>query len=322
MSDFEIYADSSANLTAELAKTRNIHIISYIFTVDGKDEYCYDENIPFRETAKRFYERMREGLEAKTSLISEARFVEEISPALEAGKDAVVLTIASGISGTYNQALNAKRTLEEKFPGRTVYVCDSANASLGEGLLALRAADLRDLGESAEACARWLRKNAYSLNSYVTVEDLKYLRRGGRISAVTAIAGTILNIKPLIRADGGATPKLAVYDKARGRKKAISALVDAFVKYAKDPENQTIAIAHADCEEEALGLAETLREHGAKDILIEYYDLCSGSHIGPGTLALFFMGPDRRSEADIREAEAREQALVSAKKGKTAKQTT
>ena len=303
MSRFDLYADSSANLPTSLAKERGINIITYYYNVDGEEHPCYIEGEEFSKTAHAFYQLMREGVEPKTSLITEERFVEALSPTLAAGRDAVLLTIASGISGTHHQALMAKKTLEEKFPGHKVYVCDSANASLGEGLLALKAADLRDLGESAETCAKWLDANAYKLNSYLTVEDLKYLRRGGRISVITAIAGAILNIKPLIRADGGPVPRLAVYGKTRGRKKALSALVEAFDKYVVRPEGQTVAIAHADCEEEALELAEVLKQHGAADVLIEYYDLCSGAHAGPGTIAVFFFGTDRKTYAEKRSAE-------------------
>lgn len=294
MYNFEIFTESAANIPDELITARGIHMLSYFFNVAGEEKPCYVPGVPFREIAAKFYADMRTGVEAHTSLVPEARFVEEIAPTLEEGKDVVLVTIASGISGTYNQALNAKRTLEERFPERKVYVIDSANASLGQGLLVLKAADLRDAGESAKACADWLKDNTYKMNSYVTVEDLKYLNRSGRISKAAALVGTLLKIKPLIKADGGEIPKLEVYGKVHGRKKAISALVEAFDKNVIHPEAQTIAIAHADCEAEALELAETLKTHGAKDILIDYYDLCTGSHIGPGTLALFFFGKDRR----------------------------
>ncbi len=299
MADYEIFADSSANLPEDLRKKYSIHIISYIMNIDGKDVLCHEEGMPFHETAKKFYENMRSGLEAKTSLIGEGRFIEALSPVLEAGKDAIIITIASGISGTWNQAQNAARELEEMYPGRRVFVCDSANASMGQGLLVLYAAKLREEGKTAEQTATWLWDNAYRLNSYVTVEDLKYLRRSGRISAATAIAGTLLNIKPLIKADGKEHPQLMVYGKAHGRKRSIAALIEAFDANVEDPGGQTIAIAHADCEEDAKSLAETLRaSHGAKEVIIEYYDLCTGSHIGPGTIALFFLGKDRRTEAE------------------------
>ncbi len=301
--DYEIFVDSSANLPERLVREHGIHVISYYYNnAAGEEHACYTGEEDFSKTAKPFYERIRAGEEFHTSLISEARFTEILRPYLEDGKDVIVLTIASGISGTYQQACAAKEALEKQYPARKIFVQDSANASLGQGLLALRAADLRDMGESVEACAAWLKENVYKMNSYVTVDDLRYLRRSGRISMAAAVAGTILNVKPLIRADGGPVPKLAVYGRARGRKKALSALAEAFDAHVVRPEAQTIAIAHADCEEDALALAETLREHGAKEILMEYYDLCTGSHIGPGTVALFFMGEDRRSDPTAREA--------------------
>lgn len=305
MTYFEVFADSSANLPDKIRAERNIHIISYYFHVDGEEKLCYNGNGNFSADAKKFYAEMRGGLEAKTSLIVEQRFVEAIAPTLAAGKDAVLITIASGISGTYAQALLAKATLEKEYPGRKVYVADSANASLGEGLLVLKAADLRDMGESAESAAAWLKDNTYRLNSYLTVDDLRYLRRGGRISTVLAFAGTLLNIKPLITADGGTNAKLTVYGKAHGRKKALSALMEAFDAHVLHPEEQTVAVAHADCEEEANEMAALLKAHGARDVIVEYYDLCSGSHAGPGTLAIFFLGTDRRAAEKVKAPHAK-----------------
>ena len=178
-----------------------------------------------------------------------------------------------------------------------MYVLDSANASLGEGLQALKVANLRDLGESAESCAIWHRENAYRINSYFTVADLKYLKRSGRISTTLAIAGTILNIKPILKADGSDNAKIVFHSKERGRKRAISAIANLFKERAISPENNTVAIAHAGCEQDALALAELVKEAGAKDVIIECYDLCSVSHVGPGTLALFFYGADRKAPA-------------------------
>lgn len=297
MNTFEIFADSSANLPDGLIEKHNINIISYTCIVNGEERLCYVPNGDFTQTAKKFYEDLRNGADVKTSLIDEQRIIEAVTPAMQSGRDAVFITISAGISGTYNQAIEAKKTLEKQFPRCKLYVCDSANASLGEGLLVLKAADLRDMGESAEACAKWINTNAYKLNSYLTVGDLKFLKKGGRISAAAAIAGTILNIKPLIRADGGSPAKLAFYAKERGRKKALTAILEACKTRAVNIENQTVAIAHADCEEDALYLAEAIKtQYGVKDVIIEYYDLCTGSHAGPGTVALFFMGKDRKTE--------------------------
>ena len=294
MSSFDIFVDSGANIPQNLYKERNIHVISFTMTVNGEERLCLEEGVSFTETAKKFYADMRTGAEVRTSLVNAERFAEVIIPALEAGRDAVVITIAKGISGTYKQALEAKERLEAQFPERRVFVLDSANASMGTGLLALKAAELRDLGESAETTAKWIEDNAYFLNSYLTVGDLKYLRRSGRVSMTLAIAGTILNIKPLLRADGGEVAQIVFYGKTHGRKKALAALAETYKERAISPETQTVAICHCDCEEDALSLAEAIKQIGAKEVIIEYYDLCTGSHVGPGTVALFFYGKDRR----------------------------
>ena len=294
MYPFEIITDSAVNLPDELRIGRNIHVIPFRYTVDGKEYSCLEEGVPFSESAKKFYKLLNAGADIKTSLISESRFMEEAEPFLSAGKDVLILTIASGISGTHRQATAAAETLSKKYPDRSVVVIDSANASMGQGLLALKAADLRDMGESCLSVADWLKENAYTLNSYLTVDNLKYLKKSGRISALAALAGTLLSIKPVIKADGSDTPKLAVCGKEHGRKKSISALLKAFKENVVNPETQVVAITHADCEEEALSLAEEVKKLGVKDVIIEYYDLCTGSHVGPGTIALFFVGRDRR----------------------------
>lgn len=296
MSEFDILVDSSANLPDKLRVERNIKMISYRITVNGQERMCFDENVPFTESAKAFYAEMRAGADVKSSLVSEENFVTAATPSLQAGKDVLILTIASGISGTYQQALKAQKALQESFPERTVVVKDSANASLGQGMLALKVADLRDMGETIETCAKWLDENTYKMNSYLTVGDLKYMRKSGRISMPLAIAGALLNIKPILKADGGEVAKIVFSGKEHGRKKALSAIAAAFAERAI-PLNQTVAIAHADCEEDALSLAAAVKSMGASDVIIEYYDLCTGGHIGPGTVALFFMGKDRRGEA-------------------------
>ena len=294
MNTFDIYVDSGANIPDALVKEHGITVVSYHIRVNGEERTCVQEGISFEETAKKFYADMREGAEIQTSLINAQTFYDVILPSMKAGRDALLFTISSGISATNKQAHEAKKMLETEFPGRTVHVLDSANASMGEGLLALKAADLRDLGESAETAAKWVKENVYKLNSYLTVGDLKYLKRTGRISTTLAIAGTLLNIKPVLRADGGAPAKIVFFSKARGRRKALDALAEAYRERAHEPENQTVAICHCDSEEDANYVADRIREIGVKDIIIEYYDLCTGSHVGPGTVALFFYGKDRR----------------------------
>lgn len=297
MNSFDIFADSGNNIPDELIEKYEIGVIPFLCTVSGKEMACREEGVPFAETAKKFYTALRAGAEIKTSLIGEARFEEVLTPSLQAGKDVILFTITQTLSGTYAQAALAKEELEKKFPQNKVYVIDTANASMGSCLLVLKVAEMRALGAGAEECAAWAKDNAYKVNSYVTVEDLKYLRKGGRVSAVAAIAGTLLNIKPVLWANSTTPAKLEVFCKERGKKKALATILKAFDDNAENVDTQTVAIAHADCIEDANYLKEALSEKGVKNIIIDYYDLCTGGHVGPGTIALFFFGKDRRGEA-------------------------
>lgn len=301
MASFEIIVDSAANIPVALRKEHNISVIPYHYLVDGEERLCFDENVPFEETAKQLYDDMRAGADVKTSLLSEEHIQEAIVPVLEAGKDVFLLLISSGVSGTYQQAVRAAEELKGRYPERKIEVVDSKNASMGEGTIALCVASLRDMGESLEACAEWARVNAYKVNSYLTVGDLKYLKRTGRISTTLAIAGTLLNIKPVLRADGSTNAKIVFEGREHGRKKALMALARKYSERVDDV-SAPVFITHADCEEDAKALAEMLRGMGASNIVIEYYDLCTGSHVGPGTVALFFTGKDRRRDTDAFEA--------------------
>lgn len=289
-----MFVDSAANLTEELIDQYNIGVISYICSVDGQDLMCYEKGVPFVETAKKFYEAMRAGAETKTTLVNADRIMTAVTPSLEAGRDVLIITIAEGISGTYNQALEAAKQLQKKYRGRKILVSQAANASLGEGLVALYAARLAETGASVEECHQWIEDNKFNIHGVCTVDSLKYLKRGGRVSTALAIAGTILNIKPVLHGDENS--KLTVFCNERGRKKSIAKLVETFKENVIDPQNQTVAIAHADCEDEALELAERIKALGAKDVIMNYYDLCTGAHAGPGTIALFFMGKSRLKE--------------------------
>lgn len=302
MKNFNIFVDSSANIPEDLRRARDIHVIPYHCTVNGEDRLCYDKNVSFEKTALAHYELLRRGEDVKTSLISSMAFYDELEPTVREGQDAIIVTISSGVSGTYKQATDAAKMLMEKYTGRKVLVCDSANASMGEGMIALRIADLRDMGESIEACVQWCADNAYKLNSFFTVDDLKYLNRSGRISKTVAIAGTLLNVKPILQADGSNNAKITAFSKTRGRRKALAAIADIFSERVDRPDSP-VAITHADCLEDAKLLGDMLRERGAKEIIIEYYDLCTVSHVGPGTLALFFWGKDRRSALPVAEAQ-------------------
>ncbi|MDE6667025.1 MAG: DegV family protein [Clostridia bacterium] len=296
MNKFDIFADSGNNIPDELVEKYELGVIPYLCTVNGEERACYEKGTPFAELAQKFYGDIRTGAEVKTSLIGEARFEEYLTPSLQAGKDVILFTITQTLSGTYAQAVAAKEELEKKFPKNKVYVIDTANASMGSCLLVLKVAEMRALGAGAEECASWAEENKYKVQSYVTVDDLKYLRKGGRVSAVAAIAGTLLNIKPVLWANDTTPAKLEVFCKERGKKKALMTILKAFDETQENADTQTVAIAHADCIEDANYLKEALESRGVKNIITEYYDLCTGGHVGPGTIALFFFGKDRRGE--------------------------
>lgn len=296
MRNFDIFVDSAANLTDEMIKNNDIKVVSYTCSIDGKEMECYEEGVPYEETAKKFYDAMRNGSDTKTTLVNAEKIKNAVIPSMEAGRDVLFITISSQISGTYNQAQNVAQELKKLYPERKMLVADSFNASLGEGMFAVHAARLGELGEDVETCAKWIEKHKLNMNSVFTVSQLKYLKRGGRISATLAIAGTLLNIKPILKGD--ANGKIAFAGTERGRRKALSRLAELFEKNVIDPESQTVCIAHADCLEDAEILRDMLFERGATDIVINTYDICTGSHVGPGTVALFFMGKERGKSAE------------------------
>ena len=290
---FDIYADSASNVTEELIEKYDIRIVPYTCSIDGKDFEAYVPGVPFVETAKNFYSAMREGKDTKTTLVNAHKIITAVTPSLQAGRDVIFVSITSGLSGTYDQAIQAGKELKELFPDRKFIPVDSANAAFGEGLIAYYIAKLRDEGKTIDECNEWAINNRYHLHGVCTVDSLKYLKRGGRISSLAAIAGTILNIKPVLWGDDNEHAKLTVMCNERGRKKSIARMIEYYKQNIIDPENQVIAISHADCEEEALELMEKLKQLGAKEFVINYYDLCTGAHAGPGTLALFFLGAVR-----------------------------
>lgn len=297
MNNFEIFVDSAANLTDQMIEENNIGVVSYTCSIDGKEMECYEKGVDYNQTAKTFYEAMENGAETKTTLVNADKIIDAVSPVLQEGKDILFFTISSKLSGTYAQANEAKRRLKETFPDRKFLVADSFNASLGEGLLAVYAAERRDKGESIEDVAKWVEDNKLYLNSFATVANLKYLKKGGRIGTATAIVGNILNIKPVLW--GSEAGVLDVLCNERGRKKALGKMAECFKNRVIDPANQIVAIAHANCLEDAQALAEMVKEAGAKNVVLNMYDLCTGAHIGPGTIALFFLGKKRISKKDV-----------------------
>lgn len=291
--NFHVVTDTSANLPTAQAKERDIVVMPFSYIVDGKAYACTD-TAAF--DAEGYYAMLASGVRVTTSQVTPQQFVEEFEPLLEDG-DVIYLSMASGISGTYGSACMAARQLMEKYPARKVCVIDTKGASLGTGLIALFAADLRDQGMATDKAVTRLEHDVQCMCNIFTVDNLMYLRRTGRISNLTAALGSVLNIKPLLK--GNDEAKIVSFAKVRGRKQAIRALAERYDKLVVDPENQVIGIAQSACKEDADYLESLLRQNRPpKAILQVEYEPVTGSHTGPGALALFFRGDEHVRKAN------------------------
>lgn len=290
MADFVIFTDSSADLSAELAAKLDVRVLPLSFHMEEQTYRNYSDN---REMDPRaFYKRLREGENATTSAVNVSQYTEALEPVLRAGKDVLLLAFSSGLSTTYNSAAMAAAELREKYPDRKLYAVDTLCASLGQGLLVYLAAREREKGKTIEEVRDWAEANKLSICHQFTVDDLHFLKRGGRISATTAVVGSMLQIKPVLHVDDEG--HLVSIGKARGRRAALKALVDRMEQTAIDPGDQTVFISHGDCLEEAEQLAQMVRDRfGVKDVYINYVGPVIGAHSGPGTLALFYVGSER-----------------------------
>ena len=285
---FQILTDTSANLDTAVLQQRNIHVIPFHFFVDGQSHFC--ENTA-KFDGKAFYDAIRAGARSTTSQISPQAYIDEMTPMLAAGDDVLFVSMSSGISGSFASSQVAAQHLSAEFPQRTIRLVDTRGASLGEGLLALRAADMRDAGADIDETADAIFALHRNMCQIFTVEDLKYLRATGRVSGAAALVGSILQIKPLLKGDDEG--KIVCFSKLRGRKRSIQAMAERYDELVKDAEAQTVGIAHADCPEDAEMLAALLRRnHPPKEIMTVVYEPVTGSHVGPGALALFFLGDE------------------------------
>ena len=278
---FTIVTDSACNLPDELIEKYNLEILSLSYNLDGKEYLSY---VPGQPTdLKTFYALLRNKATVTTSLISPERALEQFTKVLEKGQDLLYIGFSSGLSGSFNVCRNVIEDLKEQYPDRKIYAVDTLAASLGQGLLVHYAVQLRDLGKSIEEVRDWLLENRLHLAHWFTVDDLFFLKRGGRISAATALVGSLIGIKPVMHVDDEG--HLIAVAKARGRKASIEALCAHMEKTAINPAEQTIFISHGDCVEDAEHLASLVRERMVDSVI--------GAHSGPGTLALFFMATTR-----------------------------
>ena len=287
MTNYQIITDSGADLPTDLLASLNVKMASLSLLFRG--QILVDS---VTDETKAFYQAMREGESATTSAINPDGWAAVMEPVLKEGKDILVIAFSSGLSTTYQSAVIAADELREQYPQRTIRIVDSLCASLGQGLLVWYACQKRDAGMSLNELADWVETRKWNLSHWFTVDDLRYLKRGGRISAATALVGTMLNIKPVLHVDEEG--RLVSVTKTRGRKASIQALLQQMEATMLPGENDAAFICHGDCLEDAQLLASLIKERcGVKEVFIGYTGAVIGSHSGPGTLALFFLGSQR-----------------------------
>ena len=286
--NYQIITDSCCDFTEQMCKTLDVRCVPLTVTYNGEDHNNFSEEAE----VKAYYDLLRTGVTATTSAVNPDSWANAMTPALEAGKDVLVLTFSSGLSTTYQSAVIAAKELREEFPERTIHVVDTLAAALGQGLLVWYACRKRDEGMSIGELTAWVEENKLHLAHWVTVDDLTHLKRGGRISATTALVGTMLNIKPIIHVDDDG--HLISVAKARGRKAATEYIAGKLGELGEGFDNETVFIAHGDCPEDAALLAKLVKEkYGVKNVHTGYVGPVIGAHTGPGVLVVFFMGKHR-----------------------------
>lgn len=290
MGDYVILTDSSCDLTEELLRELGVSYVPLRFTLEGEtyENWLDGRSMPIGT----FYAQMRAGAAAKTSAINPSGWSAEIERHLREGKDVLIVAFSSGLSSTYHAATLAAEELSAEYPERKICVVDTLAASSGEGLLLYHAVQMQRAGATLDEVRAWLEENRLHMAHWFTVDDLHYLKRGGRISATTAVVGTVLGIKPVLHMDNEG--HLVSVSKTRGRKASLNALVEHMEKSAIDPEEQTVFISHCDCLDEAEYVAAQVRARcHVREVRIFDVGPVIGAHSGPGTMALFFLARER-----------------------------
>lgn len=285
--EYKIFSDSTCDLPEEIISQLGVEILKLSFEIDGKS--YSDGDMSFKE----FYDKMRSGSSTKTAQITPDACERSFEKAIGEGYDILYLGFSSGLSGSYNSGCVARDLLLEKYPDTKIICVDSLCASTGEGLLLYKACEKKNEGMDIDELAEWLEENKLHLCHMFTVDDLKYLHRGGRVSKATAIAGTVLGIKPVLHVDNEG--HLIALGKVRGRKQSLNKLVEMMEERLGGYENPVIAICHGDCIEDAEYVAKLVQSKLPKKakVIYSYTGTVIGAHSGPGTIALFFMGDHR-----------------------------
>jgi len=283
---YQIITDSCCDFTEAQLQKHNVACAGLTVQYNGENHTNFSEPA----AVKTFYDQLRQGVTATTAAANPDDWAKLMLPALKEDRDVLAITFSSGLSTTYQSAVIAAKDLQEEYPQRTILVVDSLCAALGQGLLVHHACRKRDEGMGIRELAAWLEEHRQNLCHWVTVDDLTHLKRGGRISATSAIMGTMLNVKPIIHMDNDG--HLINTAKVRGRKAAMEYLVKKFSETCTDFD--TVFIGHGDCPEDAAALEAMLREkHEIREITTGYVGPVIGAHTGPGVLVVFFLGTAR-----------------------------
>ena len=296
MSSFILSCCSTADLSKEHFESRNIKYICFHFMMDDKE---YLDDLGVSMSSEKFYRRMEEGAMTRTSQVNVEEYIEYFTPLLEAGNDILHVSLSSGLSGSSKSAESAAEYLLEKYPERKLYIVDSLGASSGYGLLMEYLADMRDAGASIEDAREWVTENRLNMHHWFFSTDLKYYVRGGRISKLSGFLGGIMDICPLLNMDKEG--HLKPIAKLRTKKKVMKAIVDRMVENAEDGLEYSgkCFICHSAFYDEARQIADIIEEKFPKlngKVVINNIGTTIGSHTGPGTVALFFMGKSRAEE--------------------------
>lgn len=285
---FRIVTDTGANITDKVRDHYKLEIVPLTLIADGEElQFSSTEGFDYDE----YYAKLKEGMKVTTSQINPAQFVECFEPMLEAGEDILYIGLSGGVTGSINSAKIAVSDLLEEFPDRQIRVVDSLGASLGQGILVVEAAECRDKGMSLDETADLIDFQKYCMYQVFVVDDLKHLKRTGRVSGALASLGTMMDLKPILKGD--TEGKIVVECKARGRKQAIKALAEKYRDLVVDAKDQIVGISYGGKREDAVHLANLISKIAEpKKIWMVAHEPVTGAHVGPGMLALYFKGAD------------------------------
>ena len=290
MKEYQIITDTNSDLPKEYVSEKKLLQVPQYTLLEGVT-YEGAEGIDPAD----FYNKMKAGVEPKSQAINPAVTEDKFREALDAGKDVLYISFASTLSGSFNTAAMVAQNLKEEYPDAVINVVDTLSASVSEGLLVMKAVELKEQGKTIEEVTQWLEDNKLHMSAVLTVDDLYHLHRGGRVSKTTAVVGSLINIKPLLKITSEG--KLEAAGSVRGRKKSIAALVSKMQENMTDEwkaVNTTVAVAHANCSDEANSLADTIKEQlGIDNVLVADINPSIGVHCGPGAILVAYFGKER-----------------------------